>query len=109
MKKAAKNQRIEEKVALVHKSMADLDTSLKTLMNTMSCNYCVEVVKDCVRLECGHIYCKKCKGGYEPNCGECKKKGNATSDKMIDDSVSKAQYMRILINTIKDDLSKISQ
>ncbi len=29
-------------------------------------------------------------------------------DKMTDDSVSKAQYMRILINTIKDDLSKIS-
>jgi len=26
---------------------------------------------------------------------------------MIDESVSKAQYMRILINTIKDDLSKI--
>jgi hypothetical protein len=49
--------------------MGDLDTSLKTLMNTMSCNYCVEVVRECVRLECGHIYCKKCKAGYEPNCG----------------------------------------
>jgi len=38
-------------------------------MNGLSCNYCMEVVKDCVRLECGHIYCRKCKGGYEPNCG----------------------------------------
>ncbi len=27
---------------------------------------------------------------------------------MIDESVSKAQYMKILVNTIKDDLSKIS-
>ena len=50
MKKAAKNSRVEEKVALVNKSMGDMETSLKTLMNTMSCNYCVEVVKDCVRL-----------------------------------------------------------
>jgi hypothetical protein len=29
-------------------------------------------------------------------------------DRMIDDSVSKAQYMKILVNTIKDDLTKIS-
>ena len=50
MKKAAKNSRVEEKVALVNKSMGDMETSLKTLMNTMSCNYCVEVVRDCVRL-----------------------------------------------------------
>jgi hypothetical protein len=109
MKKAVKSQRVEEKIALVNKSMADLDTSLKTLLNTMSCNYCIEVVRDCVRLECGHIYCRKCKGGYEPNCGECKKTGIARPDKMVDDSVSKAQYMNILINTIKDDLSKISK
>jgi hypothetical protein len=109
MKKAAKNQKVEEKLALVSKSMNDLDSSLKTLMNTMSCNYCVEVVRECVRLECGHIYCRKCKGGYEPNCGECKKKGNPNNDKMVDDTVSKAQYMNILINTIKDDLSKIGK
>ena len=109
MKKAAKNSRVEEKVALVNKSMGDMETSLKTLMNTMSCNYCVEVVKDCIRLQCGHIYCRKCKGGYEPNCGQCKKKSNPIQDKMIDDTVSKAQYMNILINTIKDDLSKINK
>lgn len=30
------------------------------------------------------------------------------NDRMIDDSVSKAQYMKILVNTIKDDLAKIS-
>lgn len=30
------------------------------------------------------------------------------NDRMIDDSVSKAQYMKILVNTIKDDLTKIS-
>ncbi len=66
-------------------------------------------MKDCVRLsECGHIYCAKCKAGYEPNCGECKKKGTPHGDKMIDDSVSKAEYMKILLNTIKDDVSKIS-
>ena len=64
MKKAAKNSRVEEKISLVNKSMGDMETSLKTLMNTMSCNYCVEVVRDCVRLECGHIYCRNCKGGY---------------------------------------------
>lgn len=109
MKKQAKSQRVEEKLALVARSMGDLDTSLTTLMNTMSCNYCVEVVKDCLRLECGHIYCKKCKGGYEPNCGECRKQSRPVPDKMVDESVSKAQYMRILVSTIQDDLAKISQ
>lgn len=50
MKQAAKSQKVEEKLALVNKSMNDLDSSLKTLMNTLSCNYCVEVVRECVRL-----------------------------------------------------------
>lgn len=41
---------MEEKLALICKSVADLDTSLQALANTLSCNYCIEVVKDCVRL-----------------------------------------------------------
>lgn len=41
MKNKAKSQKVEEKLALVSKSMGDLDTSLKTLTNTLSCNYCV--------------------------------------------------------------------
>lgn len=49
------------------------------------------MVQDCVRLEeCGHIYCRKCKAGYEPNCGECKIKSRAKPDKSISESVSKA-------------------
>ena len=69
----------------------------------------MEQVSDCVRLrECGHIYCRKCKAGYEPNCGECKKASIAVPDKLIDDTVSKANYMKIIVNTVKDDLSKIS-
>ena len=67
------------------------------------------MVQDCVRLEeCGHIYCRKCKAGYEPNCGECKIKSRAKPDKSISESVSKAEYMKILLNTIKDDIGKIS-
>ena len=109
MKRHAKNQKVEEKLAIVNSSLGDLDTSVKAMMNALSCNYCMEVVRDCVRLQCGHVYCGKCRGGYEPNCGECKRASEPTPDRMIDDSVSKAQYMRILINTIKDDLAKISK
>lgn len=100
--------KIEEKLALVGKSVADLETSLQALLNTLSCTYCVEVVKDCVRMDCGHIFCRKCRAGYEPNCGECKKKGTPTNDKLIDETVTKGMYMRILLTTIKEDISKIS-
>ncbi len=94
---------------MIKSTLADFDLSLKTLLNTFACNYCVEVVQDCVRLEeCGHIYCRKCKAGYEPNCGECKIKSIAKPDKSISNSVSKAEYMKILLNTIKDDIDKIT-
>ena len=29
-------------------------------------------------------------------------------DKAVDDTLSKSEYMKILINTVKEDLSKIS-
>lgn len=30
------------------------------------------------------------------------------ADKVVDDTISKSEYMKILLNTVKDDLSKIS-
>jgi hypothetical protein len=109
LRKKYEGQKLDEKMLLIRKSLGDFETSLKSLMNTFSCNYCVEVVQECVRLEeCGHIYCKKCKAGYEPNCGECKVKSKARADKGVGESVSKAEYMKILFDTIKDDIDKIS-
>lgn len=29
-------------------------------------------------------------------------------DKVVDDTISKSEYMKILINTVKEDLGKIS-
>jgi hypothetical protein len=94
-------------LALLIKSAEDMETALKALLNAMSCNYCVQVAKDCVRLECGHIYCRSCKGGYEPNCGECKRKGVATADKVVDNSVSRAEYMQALLSAMREELSKV--
>jgi hypothetical protein len=102
-------QKIEEKLALLKKSMAEFETALKAIGNSLSCNYCLEPVKECVRLkECGHIYCRKCKEGYQPNCGECKRSSQEMADKVVDSTVSQSEYMKILINTVKEDLSKIS-
>ena len=65
LKEKYEGQKIEEKIILVNKTILEFESSLKAVLNTLSCNYCVEPVKECVRLkECGHIFCKKCKGGY---------------------------------------------
>ena len=108
MKRKEKEQKTEEKLSLIKKSMAEFDESLKAIFNSLCCNYCMEPAKDCVRVEkCGHIYCKKCSEGYQPNCGECNAVGDVRSDKIIDSTVSKTEYMVILLKTVKEDIGKI--
>lgn len=54
-------------------------------------------------IPCGHVFCKKCKEGYEDVCEECKKGGNVVQDKMHDQTVVKLNYMQMILVSVKED------
>ena len=69
MKKKNNEYKIKEKAAGLEVKLNNMEESLLAMENCLNCNFCVELVKDCVRLQqCGHIYCKECRDGYTPMC-----------------------------------------
>lgn len=60
-------------------------------------------------IPCGHVFCKKCKAGYEDVCDECKKSGNVVPDKQHDQTVTKLNYMQMILVSVKEDTAVLSK
>lgn len=74
------------------------------IKNHISCAHCCELPVDSVKLvPCGHVYCKKCKEGYETLCEECKRSGDPMPDKQHDQTVAKLNYMQMILVSVKED------
>lgn len=90
---------------VITKEVDKLVFASDSMETNISCGHCLTVIDDpIVCIPCGHMYCKSCTEGYQPNCQECGGPRGNLSWPVISELSGKIVYLKQILQGIKNVL-----